>query len=348
MWRIFVSVDRHRRGLEQITYYDDGVGTSGIRWWRLLAGATGWGVSRQIKEAYEFLAMNYEEGDRIFLFGFSRGAFAVRSLAGMICRCGLLERKAVIGTGRRDRISKLKRILKAYRSERTVDGAGGTEDPSPRQIRKCLGIDDLGLRTVRIHFVGVWDTVDAMGVPFDELKCWAEKIYRKLSGRRWWGFHDQRPHRLICNAFQALALDDERRTFHPNVWEEREGEPRVIEQVWFAGVHSNVGGGYPKDSLSLVPLLWIMHRAHRCGLRFLASKWPEYREASDPHGRLYDSRTGWGTFYRYARRDLYKRKGILPRIHATVFERIRRATDHYGPKVLLRDRYIVTPDDTRY
>ena len=137
------------------------------------------------------------------------------------------------------------------------------------------------------------------------------------------------------------------RRFIPNVWEERDGEERVIEQVWFAGVHSNVGGGYPKDSLSLVPLLWMMHRAHECGLRFLAGKWREHREAADTHGRLYDSRTGWGMFYRYARRDLYERKGSLPRIHATVFERIRRGTDHYGPKVLLRDRYIVTPDDTR-
>ena len=96
VWRIFNAVDRYHPDIKQITYYDDGVGTDDILWLRLLGGAFGYGISRNIRQAYGFLAMNYEEGDRVFLFGFSRGAFTVRSLAGMICRCGLLTRESLV------------------------------------------------------------------------------------------------------------------------------------------------------------------------------------------------------------------------------------------------------------
>ena len=359
VWRIFNAVDRYREGCAQITYYDDGVGTHDIRLLRLLGGAFGWGLCRNIREAYEFLALNYEEGDRIFLFGFSRGAFTVRSLAGMICRCGLLERDAVIEASRRNR--DVKRILRAYRSEKWPPSGASDE-----LIRKTLCIDDLSLRPVDIHFVGVWDTVDAVGVPFDELKIWVDPVWRSLFGRRLWAFQDLKPHPRIHNAFQALALDDERKTFHPLVWnvpntetknsagsvesDERDtscavgddGKPRVeqvVQQVWFAGVHSNVGGGYPKDSLSLVPLLWMMHRAHECHLRFLRRKWDEFRQDADPYGHLYDSCNGWGIFYRYARRNPYacKPDGATeskPVVHESVLERIDRATGYYAPKAL--------------
>ena len=158
-----------------------------------------------------------------------------------------------------------------------------------------------------VHFVGVWDTVDAVGGTLGSLSV-LDWIWRKLRGKRWWGFHDLNPHRGIRHAYQALALDDEHLTFRPKVWDRPNtrlvgtGKRRadnthkasyagqqVVEQVWFAGAHSNVGGGNPKDSLSLVPLLWMMRRASDCGLRFVESRWAEYREAADPHGRLYNS-----------------------------------------------------------
>ena len=126
VWRIFNAVDRYdavdndKKALKQITYYDDGVGTQDLRWVRLFTGAFGWGLSRNIREAYAFLAMNYEPGDRIYLFGFSRGAFTVRSLAGLIGQCGLLKPEAVISAARR-RKRVLKWILKTYRS---TDGRG--------------------------------------------------------------------------------------------------------------------------------------------------------------------------------------------------------------------------------
>ena len=371
VWRIFNAVDRNHKDCQQITYYDDGVGTHNVRLLRLFGGAFGWGLSRNIREAYEFLSLNYEEGDKVFLFGFSRGAFTVRSLAGMICRCGLLEHDAVVRGPRRKRKRDVKRILDAYRSE-TPTARGAAAD----QIRKELEIDDLPLRSIKIHFVGVWDTVDAVGVPFDWMKEWVNPVWRSLFKRRLWAFHDFMPHPDIRHAYQALALDDERKTFHPLVWKVPNSEPRdsanpvnskdgdapclagdggkqvreqIVRQVWFAGVHSNVGGGYPKDSLSLVPLLWMMCRADGCGLRFLTRKWDEYREDADPHGRLYDSRNGWGMFYRYARRNPYldtpdDGTAALPVVHESVLERVARATNYYAPKVLQPDRLQIERD----
>ena len=202
---------------------------------------------------------------------------------------------------------------------------------------------------------------------------------------RLWEFHDRKLSRKVRHAYQALALDDERKTFHPNVWRPPDaaaeaptcnGQPlvdQVIEQVWFAGVHSNVGGSYPKDSLSLVPLDWMMGKAHRHGLRFLPDAWKAHREQADTYGRLYDSRTGSGAFYRYAPRDLYTRPEeppktdvgfvaalvytlrylfgrlgtepvAMPHIHQSVFDRIARGTGNYAPKIIGEHFEVATTD----
>ena len=341
VWRIFNAVDRHNAtGREQMTYYDDGVGTDNLRWLKLLGGAFGWGLSRNIRQAYTFLVMNYEEGDDIYLFGFSRGAFTVRSLAGMISRCGLLSRKVLLAADRRQRATLLRRILWAYR--RIHEDAGSA-------IR-----EELKLREVPIRFVGVWDTVDAVGMPLDWMRDLLDaKVWRRWLGIRFWGFYDKELSRKVWYAYQALALDDERKTFHPNVWEPRECEvwvpdrgwrgdrppgdtKQVMEQVWFAGAHSNVGGGYPKDSLSLVPLDWMMAKAHLCGLRFGDGFRKQYQHDADPHGKLYDSRAGLGAYYRYAPRVLKKEnKEERPVIHDSVIERIERATEYYAPGSML-------------
>ncbi|MCY4406589.1 MAG: DUF2235 domain-containing protein [Rhodospirillaceae bacterium] len=356
VWRIYNSVDRFYEECEQITYYDDGVGTDSIRLLRLIGGAFGVGLQRKICDAYGFLAMNYEEGDRIFLFGFSRGAFTVRSLAGMICRCGLLERKDFLSAGRCERDRKVRRILGAYRNEVEIKGCEGRGEFNMQQRQFRLGIDDLPLRWVPIHFLGVWDTVDAVGGTLGGLSAW-DWLWRRVFKRRWWGFHDNDPHPDIRYACQALALDDERRTYSPKVWSRPNNaliNPRrgirqpgqVIEQVWFAGAHADVGGGYAKESLSLVPLHWMMCRARERGLKFLHEKWNHYREAADPHGRLHDSRTGFRMLYRYGRRRP-EVAAHLPAIHESVFERIRRGTDYYAPKVVPDSRYIVVLSDFR-
>ena len=290
VWKLYLAVDRHDHEENparprQIAFYDDGVGTEGIRFFRILGGAFGLGLSRNIRQLYAHLVLNYEPGDKVFLFGFSRGAFTVRSLAGMICQCGLLKRDDYLGKSIKERNKLLKRILRAYRSE---------DKDAGKNIREALG-----LRSIEIEFIGVWDTVDAVGMPFDDLKA-VDRIWRKVFGVRLWGFHDQVLSSKVKRGCQALAIDDERRTFHPNVWEPREG----IEQVWFAGVHSNVGGGYPKEGLSNVALYWMFLQAKEAGLRFLPYCIHAAHDQANVHAKLYDSRVGLAAYYRYKPRNI--------------------------------------------
>lgn len=356
VWRIFNAVERHDGDIKQITHYDDGVGTHDLRWLRLLGGAFGWGFSRNITSAYVFLAMNYEPGDRIYLFGFSRGAFTVRSLAGLISQCGLLKREAVISAARR-RKRVLKWILKAYRST-----CENKKDKFLGKVRKVAESNDACFHdgSIPIHFIGVWDTVDAVGIPIDRMMKRVDRVWSCLVGRRLWNFHDRKLGRYVHYAYQALALDDERKTFYPVIWEHPNNSPEaqaaadckadcqaseqdkpIIEQVWFAGVHSNVGGGYPKDSMSLVSLDWMMGKAEACELQFTDGMRKEYQRDADVHGRLYDSRVGLRAFYRYGPRKLMEK----PAIHGSVFERIRRGTDYYAPKVIRENEYTVAWTD---
>ena len=360
VWRIFNAVDRHRQDPPQITYYDDGVGTEDLRWWRLFTGAFGYGLARNVRDAYAFLAMNYEPDDKVFLFGFSRGAFTVRSLAGLICQCGLPTRDAVIKAGRK-REAVLRRILWAYRS------ADSSKAKKYLHKAKELGADCKDFQHIDIHFIGVWDTVDAVGLPFDELKKVISFVLKRKPFRRlWWNFHDYKLNKRVHHAYQALALDDERKTFHPVLWETSGGttgaetasgdqpestdakasgeKTQTVKQVWFAGAHSNVGGSYPKDSLSFVSLDWMMGKAEQCGLRFFDGFRTEVQQNADAHGRLYDSRAGWGAFYRPALRNPYD-WDCSPKVHVSVCERIKRGTQYYAPKAIKRNKFTVVWTD---
>ena len=321
VWRIFNAIDRHNAPLRQVTYYDDGVGTDTLWWPRLLGGAFGFGLAKNLRQLYSFLVMNYDAEDKVFLFGFSRGAFTVRSLAGMVCRCGVLDRDWFLALTRKERDAALRRVLLAYRSAAVDTHADNQQIARTRQF---LNLGTLRFRPDRvpIEFLGVWDTVDAVGMPFDDLKI-IDWLWRRLRRRRLWGFHDRTLSRHVHHAYHALALDDERSTFHPNVWsdatktvgdkdktvgdKDKTVEDNTRQQVWFAGSHSNVGGGYPKDSLSLVSLDWMMGNAARHGLVFITGRRAEVQTSMDAHGRLYDSRTGIGMFYRYAPRNIYSR-----------------------------------------
>ena len=339
VWRIFNAVDRHGTKTRQITYYDDGVGTERLRWWRLFTGAFGWGLARNIREAYAFLAMHYEPGDTIFLFGFSRGAFTVRSLAGLICKHGI-PKHDVVTQPRRQREAVLRCILEAYRSK-----PGSRRQTARLNRASRLGVNPCCFPAGEDCFIGVWDTVDAVGVPFDELKRAISWIW-SVTGNLLWNFHDYKVPTTVCHAYQALALDDERKTFHPVLWEAQpgrkdsgvvegkkpdgaEGEKRkqTVEQVWFAGAHANVGGGYPKDSLAHVSLDWMMGKAESCGLRFTDGAREEVQRTADAHGRLYDSRGGWGAFYRPSLRNPYA-EDCCPKVHVSVKERIDRGTQY--------------------
>ena len=234
-------------GREQAVYYDKGVGTG--KFDILRGGVFGWGLSRNIRKAYAFLIRCYEPGDDIFLFGFSRGAYTVRSLAGLIRNSGLLKRNFE------------EKIGEAYELYRRP---GGVEKPRSNRMtlfRKSFSHD------TRIHFIGVWDTVGALGVPM--------LINIPFLSRRW-TFHDVKLSTHVDNAFHALAVDEHRKPLTPAIWEQqadslalrRGGRPQRLEQVWFAGSHSDVGGGYPENEsgLSRLSLEWMAERARECGL----------------------------------------------------------------------------------
>jgi T6SS, Phospholipase effector Tle1-like, catalytic domain len=357
VWRLYQALDLS--GDDQIAFYDDGVGTSGIRPLRLLGGAFGWGLSRNVRALYEFLCRHYREGDHIYLFGFSRGAFTVRTLAALIAKCGVLDGSKTV-PGRRRRSLQLNTheglkvgVRLAYRSYRR-----GYKAPvaqawrwlrdrfaapvlTPDEFRSRYSFGD-----VTIAFIGVWDTVDAVGLPVDELSTMIDHIFYPHR------FPDQDLSPRVQRACHAIAIDDERHTFHPVLWNEcGTADSGRITQVWFAGMHSNGGGGYPDDDLACVPLQWMLVEAERSGLRFDLDSLRDIAHRAQPLGRMYDSRRGFGVYYRYNPRHMAslcadRDNGVLitePKIHAAVFERIAENTTGYAPAGL-PNRYAVVGD----
>ena len=192
---------------------------------------------------------------------------------------------------------------------------------------------------VPIAFVGVWDTVDAVGLPFHA------SDFVNLTFHRF-KFPDYYLSPTVERAAHALAIDDERQSFHPRLWHLRQGDEARIEQVWFAGAHSNVGGGYPKPGLSLVALQWMMQHAEAAGLRLLPSDRGYYADHANVDDKLYDPRAGAGVFYRWRPRDLEtlcRDNEVTPALHVSVLERIAHGTDGYSPGNLPpRARVVVT------
>src|SRR5262245_13081903 len=293
VWRLYDALDLSGPG--QIAYYDDGVGTSSFKPYAILSGAIGLGLKRNVKHAYAFLSRAYQPGDRIYAFGFSRGAFTIRILIGLVFSQGLARGSTEAelwkdvnakwwAYRKRSRTRVMRRIRKA--SEKRTDGAA-----------------------VKFTFVGLWDTVAAYGLPADELtRAWDYYVW-PLS------MNDRVPCDNVEKAFHALSIDDERNAFHPVLWTEK-NEPQNatstdlnlerISQVWFAGVHANVGGGYPDDSLAHVPLHWVMVEAHNRGLVFQKNKFTSIQAAAVASGPMHDSRRGIGGYYRYNPRNIQK------------------------------------------
>lgn len=248
--KLAMGVARHdRSGLPQLVYYQSGVGTLGSQ--RFRGGVFGYGLSRNVRECYRFLIETYEPGDELYFFGFSRGAYTARSTVGLIHNCGIL---------RPEHSGRINDAYRLYKSE--------SPDKKPHAIAAklfrrsyCYDADD-----VPIHFVGVWDTVGALGVPIDGV--WMPGFIKKK-----YGFHDTELNNRVRNAYQALAIDEHRGPFKPAVWTRDpqvpgEAPEQVLQQVWFAGVHRDVGGGEANPALSEIPLMWMVNRARSCGLEF--------------------------------------------------------------------------------
>jgi uncharacterized protein (DUF2235 family) len=338
VFKIFESVDLNGHRFDpqlvpQIAIYDDGVGTEDFKPLKIVAGATGYGLGRNVRQLYKELCRIYDPGDRIFLFGFSRGAFTVRTLAGLICRCGIIDARAP-GQG----------TARAF--ERTVRAAYDTYRRGYRTalMQLILGPPDDAVvarfrlrychrNETRIAFIGVWDTVDAVGLPLHIADFVNTAVYR-------FKFPDRKLSDRVERACHALAIDDERHSFHPLLWDELGAGGRggqEIRQVWFAGAHSNVGGGYPKQGLSLVALDWMMQQAREAGLRFVEPDAASFAAHANVDDKLYDPRAGVGVFYRWKPRDIAaicRESSVPPVVHLSVLERIAHGTEDYAPGVL--------------
>ncbi len=235
-------------GVQQLVYYLSGVGGAGYQVDRLLGGAFGFGLFRNVLAGYRFLAQNYDPGDEIFVFGFSRGAYTARSLAGMVGRVGLLTRAALVD----DLLPESVRRYQRRPVPRGEPPTGADCDDATFRARYCHP-------DTPVHFLGVFDTVGALGVPG------AQRL-----APRW---HDVELGAGVRCARQALAIDETRLKFQPTLWEAPVGaapeDPRV-KQVWFAGAHSDVGGGYARteSGLSDTALLWMAREAAAQGLVF--------------------------------------------------------------------------------
>ena len=272
-------------GIEQKALYHDGVGAEPNFFEKaaeraakilhihtlnrnLLQGATGDGLDKNIIDCYRWLVQNYEDGDQIFLFGFSRGAYTVRSLAGLIRNSGLLHH---------DDMALVEQAFQLYRAR------GDDTHPNSAQ---ATAFREANSFEPRIRFIGVWDTVGALGIPIGLFGHLNHGLYE---------FHDVRLSGIVDVAYHALAIDEHRKPFAPSLWEQQADSAQagqVLVQRWFSGAHSNVGGGYAECGLSDNTFNFIAEGARRAGLQ-LDEDWIEKNIChSSWNGELRDSLKG--------------------------------------------------------
>lgn len=298
--RIAQSVSRfHRDGSPQLVYYDEGVGTSATD--RLTGGMFGHGLIDKVTRAYHFLVLNYEPGDQIYVFGFSRGAFTARSFVGLLRNCGIMSRRS---------LSHIRSAIDLYLS-RKRGSSPGSERARQFRMRHCPklclpgdlewrrearpDLDHTGLTDLRVDYLGVWDTVGALGVP-NHIRTLAW-----LNGK--YGFHDTALSSFVKRARHAVAADEMRRTFEPGMWSNiddlnarTEGDDLRYEQVIFPGTHSAVGGGGPIRGLSDAALDWVLDGARMEELEFdQDAQSPIFQLLPDHRAQLFNQtgKSGW-------------------------------------------------------
>jgi uncharacterized protein (DUF2235 family) len=295
VYKLFNMVEDRTR--KQIAYYDPGLGTN---WQRITGNIMGHGFSQNLLDCYRFIFENFEADDQIYLFGFSRGAATVRSLSGFIHLFGVLP------------ISRPDIIKEAYRIYKITD-----------VVERKKKADEFILKHhtmwCKIRFVGVWDTVAALGLPNKSLGFFLDNFFKHR-------FHNFDLSDSVEFARHALSIDDQRKTFHPVLWNAlKDDHQGRLKQVWFCGVHTDVGGGYPEEDLSNISLRWMIREAEEKGL-LIYKKSPAYRKLQetkdDINGIMHNEQTGlMGKIYRRAERSWDpKEKGVLC-LHCTVLER---------------------------
>ncbi|MBF0340604.1 MAG: DUF2235 domain-containing protein [Magnetococcales bacterium] len=349
VFKVYQNVDKNKpegvdKNNHQVVFYDQGVGTQSNKIIKAISAGVGTGFEKNVMDGYRFLCEHYAPGDKVFLFGFSRGAATVRSLAFMVQMCGIVK---YTEHGCDARIDE---ALERYQAHRPMDAAW------------CEWVHDMERP---IHFLGIWDTVSALGFPehmTGAMKC-------LFNGLDWlfdkvWPFkyHRYQANKAVRHVYHALAIDDTRVTFRPMVWREvdQHDGPETVEQVWFAGAHSDVGGGYERTGLSSQALYWMMKWAEHHGLRFEDGAMETAANDVDVNDVLHNPRDGAAMLFRYSARDIEalchghgtntKGRKVEPgkvKVHASVFERMANiSSNDYAPSMLPLVVQEVSPDAT--
>jgi uncharacterized protein (DUF2235 family) len=305
-------------GVTQVVYYHKGVGTSGGLD-KFTGGAFGDGIELNIRSLYRFIVLNYQPGDELYLFGFSRGAFTVRTLVGLMNCIGLLEK---------DDEYYLPELYGLYES---------SEPRNSEKWKHAFRNIDKVRPCPPIRFVGVWDTVGALGAP-GVIGTLAKKV-----GLNKYKYHDVELNSQVQHAFHALAIDERRKAFLPTLWHRPAGWTGVLEQAWFAGVHSNVGGSYSPDGLANEALHWIVEKAESLGLevdsKYLAHFWPCFNSV------LNNSMKGFYKIMGSHVRPVAQSPTDGECLHQAAVDRKNLAACGYGPENL--NKCLAAPSTTR-
>ena len=283
------------RDSKQLGFYDPGVGTFspfgrniGRPVGRLLGTAIAMGLRQNIEDAYRYLMDRYENGDKVYLFGFSRGAYTVRALAGMLHKCGLLQK------GSNNLIPYASRIYNRRDNQKIADG-----------FKQAFSNE------CKPHFIGVWDTVESVGWFF---------------GKK---FRNTILNEDVAYGYQAVSIDERRRFYRPNLWDEAaKKKHQTIEQVWFPGFHSDIGGSHADTGISDITLKWMLENASDKGLS-LKEGWVD-KLNPNPWGQIHESRTGLWRILPPAVRHIPEDA----KIHESVFVRMENPDNRYQPRNL--------------
>ncbi|SBW22931.1 hypothetical protein FDG2_3323 [Candidatus Protofrankia californiensis] len=268
--RLFDVLDKTDESYKngQISHYVPGIGTEGNIVSRLVGGGLGLsvgfgpgrGLDSNVQEGYHWLITHYREGDLISLFGFSRGAYTARSLAGLIAMCGLIN---VSDVNEQETWRRIRKVHRWYQSGYQRQRYGKDQDGDARwRDGLTFRFDPIDAKNIPVHFIGVWDTVGSLGIP--DPQRWLAPIFSS----RHYEFNDVRLNPYVRHARHAVAMDERRGPFTPTLWEDVEPRPpdapkRDVKEVWFPGSHMDVGGGHRETGLSDGALQWMINEARQ-------------------------------------------------------------------------------------
>jgi uncharacterized protein (DUF2235 family) len=353
-------------GVQQVVYYNSGVGTGGPAD-RFLGGVFGVGIKANVQRAYTFLTLNYDTSenwsDEIYIIGFSRGAYTARALAAIINSVGVLKREEFerfeeawdyyrIDPDKRRTIRSQRGELQ--KSDQMQSGTTNNKSQPTNKERKIVQTIDrtTWFRPATVKALGVWDTVGSYGVPagFAISGLAYNFTIRHL------GFHDRQLGDRIENAFHAMSIDESRGPFAPTFWTMQDKKPKGdVEQVWFSGVHSDVGGGYKETGLSDLPLIWMMDRLSGLGLD-LDEDFIRLNVDPCPACELHNSASKlWWKIIRPYHRELFERRKpikdregrietvVNEKLHWSVAERVTQGGVAGGRVSTYKLRNVVKP-----